>query len=731
MLPATADRPVPPAATGAPVAAPVIAATLAADRMPRVALIGNPNTGKTTLFNRLCGARAKTSNFPGTTTSARIGRAIVSSPDTSRTLVEPRTLEVTDLPGLYRLSLDVPESRICREVLLGEGLYRPPDVVLVVVDACNLTRNLMLVGELLRFERPVIVALNMVDLAQRRGLTLDADALSQQLGCPVIPIVARRGVGLDELRAALDRIVSQPRALALPRPAVMPPAEETATFATSTSSLGTSSPGLSSSGASLSSASPERARDISQTLEGWADRIVGTSVGGTAAVGSGTDTLTERLDETFTHPIAGLLFFVVIMGGLFYTLFALAQLPMDLIEGTFTHLGNWVTEVLPDGPVRDLIANGIIGGIAGTVVFLPQICLLFFLISILEDTGYLARAAFVMDRVLCRFGLPGHAFVPLLSSHACALPGIMSTRLIPDRRDRLATILVAPFMSCSARLPVYVLLTSMLFVDRPLYAGLAFAGCYMLGGTAALLSALLFRRTVMKGVARPMVLELPSYKMPSFTNALISAKDQGWAFLKTAGTIIMAICIVMWWLSTYPHTEPPAAAHALQAQAAAAPTEDERAALTEQADELIAKTAQANSFAGRLGKGIQPLFAPLGYDWQLTVGVLTSFAAREVFVSTMSVLLGGTDDPDLADQGVIQRIRTAKRDDGQPVFTVATSASALVFFVLAMQCLSTLAVTRKETGGLKWPGVQLVYMTSLAYICAFVTYQGLRLMGVS
>jgi ferrous iron transport protein B len=711
MLPATADRPVEPAAPAAPPATlPVTAPAPAADRMPRVALIGNPNTGKTTLFNRLCGARAKTSNFPGTTTSARIGRAIVSSPDSSRTLVEPRTLEVTDLPGLYRLSLDVPESRICREVLLGEGLYRPPDVVLVVVDACNLTRNLMLVGELLRFERPVIVALNMVDLAQRRGLTLDAAALSRQLGCPVVPIVARRGVGLDELRTALDRIVSQPRALVLPRPVVAPPVDDV----TMASASGT-----------------ERAGDAGQTLEGWADRIVGTSVGGTAAVGSGTDTLTERLDETFTHPVAGLLFFVVVMGGLFYTLFALAQLPMDLIEGTFTHLGNWVTQVLPDGPVRDLIANGIIGGIAGTVVFLPQICLLFFLISILEDTGYLARAAFVMDRVLCRFGLPGHAFVPLLSSHACALPGIMSTRLIPDRRDRLATILVAPFMSCSARLPVYVLLTSMLFVDRPLYAGLAFAGCYMLGGTAALLSALLFRRTVMKGVARPMVLELPSYKMPSFTNALISAKDQGWAFLKTAGTIIMAICIVMWWLSTYPHSEPPAAARALQAQAAAAPTNEARAALTEQADELTAKAAQANSFAGRLGKGIQPVFAPLGYDWQLTVGVLTSFAAREVFVSTMSVLLGGTDDPDLADQGVIQRIRTATRDDGRPVFTVATSASALVFFVLAMQCLSTLAVTRKETGSLKWPGVQLVYMTSLAYVCAFVTYQGLRLMGVS
>jgi ferrous iron transport protein B len=386
--------------------------------------------------------------------------------------------------------------------------------------------------------------------------------------------------------------------------------------------------------------------------------------------------------------------------------------------------------VLPDGAVRDLASDGIIAGIAGTVVFLPQICLLFFLISLLEDTGYLARAAFVMDRVLCRFGLPGHAFVPLLSSHACALPGIMSARLIPDRRDRLATILVAPLMSCSARLPVYVLLTSMLFVDRPLLAGLAFAGCYLLGGSMALISAFVIRRTLLKGVARPMVLELPSYKVPSFTNALLAAKDQGFAFLKTAGTIIMAICIVMWWLNTYPHTAPPPEVQALRTQATATANTDQRAALTDRADRLEARAAQANSFAGRLGKTIQPVFAPLGYDWQLTVGVLTSFVAREVFVSTMSVLLGGTSDPDLKDQGVIQRIRTATRDDGRPLFTPATAASMLVFFVLAMQCLSTLAVTRQETGSIKWAGVQLAYMTTLAYVTAFVTYQGLRLFGV-
>jgi ferrous iron transport protein B len=690
MLPATDERPrtLPPAA-----AEPVVAVTspdlprngLLRDRAPRIALIGNPNTGKTTVFNRLCGTRAKTSNFPGTTTAARIGRAHTVA------ATNGHAVEVVDLPGIYRLSLDTPESRICRSVLLGEGLYRAPDAVLVVVDACNLTRNLMLVRELLDVGRPVVVGMNMVDLAQRRGLTLDALKLSRELGCPVVPIVARRGIGFDQLRAALDLMLTD---------------------------------------GAQTGPTTHRAGGSADTLEAWADQVVSASIGGRAAVGSATDTLTERLDKTFTHPVLGLLVFVMVMGGLFWTLFAIATVPMDLIEATFALLGTWTATNLPTGALRSLVADGIIGGIAGTIVFLPQICLLFFLISILEDTGYLARAAFVMDRLLCRFGLPGHAFVPLLSSHACALPGIMSTRLIPDRRDRLATILVAPLMSCSARLPVYVLLTSMLFVDRPLIAGFAFACCYLLGATAALASAFVIRRTILKGVARPMVLELPTYKMPSLTNAILAAKEQGFAFLKTAGTVIMAICVVMWWLNTYPRIPPPPEVEALRAQAVAAQTTEQQTALSDQADLLEARAAQAGSFAGRIGKTIQPVFAPLGYDWQLTVGVLTSFLAREVFVSTMSVLLGGTSDPDVADLGVIQRIRTAARDDGQPLFTPAVAASMLVFFVLAMQCLSTLAVTRQETGGLKWAAVQFAYMSTLAYIGAFVTYQGLRLFGV-
>jgi ferrous iron transport protein B len=653
----------------------------------RVALIGNPNTGKTTLFNRLCGARAKTSNFPGTTTSTRVGKAEIGA---------ARSLEVVDLPGLYGLELDTPESRIARSILRGEGLFRRPDAVVVLVDACNLTRNLVLVGQLLAYDEPVVVALNMVDLAQRRGLTVDAAVLSRRLGVPVVPMVARKGDGVEALRLALEEALRDARRLrSQTRPADLAEAQRSL-----------------------------------ESLTEWADGILVEAAGGSHAIGSDVDTFTERLDRGFTHPVLGILVFLAIMGGLFWTLFALAAVPMDLIEATFAHLGDLVSEYLPDGPVRDLLTNGIIGGVAGTIVFLPQICLLFFLISLLEDTGYLARAAFVMDRVLHRFGLPGHAFVPLLTSHACALPGIMSTRLIPDRRDRLATILVAPFMSCSARLPVYVLLTSLLFADQPALAGVAFAGCYLLGASAALLSAMLFGRTLLKGRARPMVLELPSYKMPSFTNALLTAKDQGIAFLKTAGTVIMAICVIMWWLSAYPRVEPSAQVQALRAEAAAPGVPADRVdALTSEADALHAKEEQAGSFAGVLGRLAQPLFQPLGYDWQLTVGVLTSFLAREVFVSTMSVLMGAGGQTDV-DEGVISRIRGMTREDGSPVFTPATAASALIFFVLAMQCLPTLTVTRKETGGFKYAALQLGYMSSLAYVGAFLTYQLLHLAGV-
>jgi ferrous iron transport protein B len=647
-----------------------------ADRAPavapglgRIALLGNPNTGKTTLFNALCGSRAKTANFPGTTTSLRSGHCDLNG----------ARVDVIDLPGVYDLSYNAPETRIVRSVLAGER-GAPPDLVVVLVDACNLTRNLVLVGELLAYGQPIVVALNMIDLAARQGLTLKTDVMARRLGVPVVPMVARKGEGLQAFRLAVAATMAGRQPMS--RPSDLPIADAT-----------------------------------TETLTDWAESIVEQSTTGTRA--AATDTLAERFDHVFTHPVLGLATFAAVMAGLFYTLFTLATVPMDLIEATFATLGDLARSQLPEGAVRDLLTEGIVGGIAGTVVFLPQICLLFFFISLLEDTGYLARAAFVMDRLLYRFGLPGHSFVPLLTSHACALPGIMSTRLIPDRRDRLATILVAPFMSCSARLPVYVLLTSLIFADRPALAALAFVGCYILGASAALFSAVLFGRTFLKGRARPMVLELPTYKIPSLRNALLTAKDQGVMFLRTAGTVIIAICVIMWWLSAYPTVEPGPEVQTLRAQG-----------LEAEADILQGRAEQAGSFAGQLGRLAEPVFRPLGFDWQLTVGVLTSFLAREVFVSTMSVLVGGGGDAEV-DEGVIARIHAMTRNDGSLVFTPATAAAALVFFVLAMQCLPTLAVTRRETGQMRYALIQLGYMSTVAYVVALVVHQGLLALGVS
>ena len=645
--------------------------------LKRIVLIGNPNTGKTTLFNALCGVRSKTSNFPGTTTAVRRSRASWPEYDNA--------IEVLDLPGVYDLTGDSPEKQIALTALHASG--DDADAVVVIVDACNLARNLVLVAQLLAHRRHVVVAVNMSDLAQRQGIAINPTKLSRRLGVPVVPIVARQSRGLDALREALA--IS-----GLVRPADLPPV--TATI---------------------------------EVVAQWADAVAADV--STGSTGHPRDPVAERYDRILTHPVIGLAAFFAVMGGLFWILFSLATVPMDLIEATFGQLGQLIEVWLPAGPIRDLLAQGVVGGIAGTIVFLPQICLLFFLITLLEDTGYLARAAFVMDRLLARFRLPGHAFVPLLTSHACALPGIMSARLIPDRRDRLATILVAPFMSCSARLPVYVLLTTLLFAGHPALAGLAFAGCYLLGAAAALFTSMLFGRTILKGQARPMILELPSYKVPSLRNALLTARDQAFSFLSTAGTVIVAICIVMWWLNAYPRVAAPAAAVSLTT-AAAAPDllPDQSRALLDQAAVLESRAQQSGSFAGRVGHVVAPVFKPLGFDWQLSVGVLTSFVAREVFVSTMSVLAGGRRDGDV-DDGVVARIRAMTREDGRPVFTTATAASALVFFVLAMQCLPTLAVTRKETGHVKYALLQLGYMSSLAYVVALLVFQGLRAAGVA
>ena len=395
-----------------------------------ILLLGNPNVGKTTLFNRLCGLRSATANFPGSTVEAR--RGTCSSGDIKRTF--------TDLPGIYSLNAKDELSGVCRQALDGVDCDKP-DAVIVVVDATNLRRNLTIVNEVLHHGVPCVIALSMVDIAQKSGLTINTEKFGEKLGCKVVAVHPRTGKGASELHNALDKPI-------------------------------------------CSSVSLPQIEDY-KSVNSWANEIVASSVGGELATG----TFTDRVDKAFTHPILGLIVFAAVMAGLFWTIFTLAAFPMDIVEALFGHVGTFVGGVLPEGDLHDMVVDGVIGGVAGTVVFLPQICILFFLISLLEDTGYLARAAFVMDRLLRKFGLPGQSFVPFLSAHACAIPAIMAARIVPDRRDRIATILVAPFFSCAARLPVYVLLVGLLFADSPFLAGLAFFGCYVLGALAALFTA--------------------------------------------------------------------------------------------------------------------------------------------------------------------------------------------------------------------------------------------------
>ncbi|MCH2141208.1 MAG: ferrous iron transporter B, partial [Phycisphaerales bacterium] len=571
-----------------------------------------------------------------------------------------------DLPGTWSLGLEHPEAGVVRDQLQGQGRSGlKPDVVLLVLDAANLLRGLHLAAEVLASGIPCVVVVNMIDLARRRGFDVDPARLSTWLGCEVVVTSARHRNGIQEVKSALQH-------------ARLPD---------------TSLPDLSDSVATSD----------------WANGVIRESVPRLESVTQ--DRLSDRLDRVSTHPILGVATFLVIMLGLFWTIFAVAAIPMDLIDAIFGHVGSWIAGILPSGALQELVVDGVVGGLAGTVVFLPQILLLFFLIAILEDTGYLARAAFVMDRVLRRFGLPGQAFVPMLSAHACAIPAIMSARLVPDRRDRLAVMLVAPFLSCSARLPVYVLLIGVLFAEQPTLAGLVFAGCYALGIVAALGSAFLVRKTLIAGNARPMVIELPAWQFPSLRGALLTCWDRGWLFLRKAGTIILAMVIVLWWLSAYPK---PPAPESTEAQQRITSTET---------------NPMEWSFAGRIGRSVQPVFEPLGWDWQLSVGVMTSFAAREVFVSTMAVLVANDDD--VENPEVLDRIANAKSDDGQPMLTQSSAASLLVFFVLAMQCLPTLAVTAREAGGWKWALLQFSWMSGIAWAGAWITRQLVLLGGGS
>ncbi|GJQ26255.1 MAG: ferrous iron transport protein B [Phycisphaerae bacterium] len=723
------------------------------DAVPiRIAVAGNPNSGKTTVFNNLTGLRAKVGNYPGVTVEKREG------------FLRGTPHSLLDLPGTYSLSARSPDEELARDVLLGRvpGTTRP-DAVLLVIDASNLERNLYLASQVLEFGMPVVIACNMMDAAAARGQFIDCAALSRELGVPVIGTVAATGEGLDAVRDALLRARSlpppPPRSWKLPEPM-----EEAARDAAAVMEASGVVPARSVRGGAVlwlmdylagdaaSRRSAERFLTRLQpahakALRGAADRLLEAMADSAAAAVEAryewisgvaarvvrqrspqdrhdfgptsarepTETLTDRIDRILTHRVLGLGFFAGVMFLLFLSIFSWAEPLMGLIEAGQGALAAFVTDRMTDGPLRSLLTDGVIAGVGAVVIFFPQICILFFCLALLEDSGYMARAAFLMDRLMSRVGLHGKSFIPLLSSYACAIPGIMATRTIEDRRDRFTTILIAPLMSCSARLPVYIILIAAVFGDRIwLKAGVMF-GLYALGTVTAMLLALLFKKTLFAGPRPAFILELPSYHVPRVGALLRSTWDRSKLFLTNAGTVIFCVSVIVWALSYFPHYAESELPPDARTRIAAASDNAAR-------EQILAAEQLKASYIGHLGHLIEPAIAPLGYDWRLGIGLLSSFMAREVFVSVMGITFAvGESDESSVD--LRRQLQAAAWPDGRLVLTAPAGVGLMVFYVFACQCISTLAVVKKETQSWRWPIFMFAYMSVLAYAAALAVYQ--------
>ncbi|MFM1770431.1 MAG: ferrous iron transport protein [Verrucomicrobiota bacterium] len=733
-----------------------------ADR--QVVLTGNPNSGKTTLFNALTGLSGRVGNYPGVTVERKEGRLLGAPKD--------RPVTILDLPGTYSLSPQSLDEQIARDVLFHRvpGVP-PPDLVVVVVDASNLQRNLYFATQVIELGYPTLVALNMVDVARATGHEIDAAGLGAELGVPVIPIVASRGEGLPALR---DRILAagpQARGAVVPRQfCALPPALTAEVTALSTALIAAFPESCFQSRAEallllsdekflrLSAAhyppaiaqavSAARAR-LEQAGTDWRSAAIEARYTRLAAIEAAvnrttaapSESVSDRLDRVVTHRVWGPLLFVGLMALMFQGIFTFAAWPMDALDTLVGMLGDAVAGALPPGALNDLLVNGVIAGVGAVVVFLPQILLLFLFISLLEDSGYMARAAFLMDRLMSKVGLHGKSFIPMLSSFACAIPGIMATRTIESPKDRLVTILVAPLMSCSARLPVYTVLIAACIPNQTVLgfwklSGLTLLGMYLLGIVMALAMAWLFKKTLLRSPAPLLILELPPYKRPVARVVLRHMWDRSKLFLRRAGTVILGINILLWFLASYPKdaaAEAQASARRAALEQATPPGAPVPDAVQEQLDSLDHEAAGArlrHSLAGRAGHLIEPLIAPLGFDWKMGIGIVASFAAREVFVSTMAVVYNlGEDDSESATERLASLMREEKRPDGRPLYTPLLAVTLMVFYVFALQCVSTIAVVRRETNSWKWPLFQWAYMGALAWIMAFLTYHGGQWLG--
>ena len=689
----------------------------------RVALLGNPNTGKSTLFNALTGMRQRVGNFPGVTVERLEG---------SYRDADGRRVEVIDLPGCYSLSPRTPDEAIAMDVLLGRAKNVPaPDVVVVVIDALHLERNLFLTSQLLELGRPVVVALNQMDAAEQAGIRIDVVELIHEIGATVIPTVATRGDGIDRLRHAISRASTLPspgRRFEVPeaiRGALVPAerAFEAIGFTPQAASLEAllhvASPS-SEHGAEVDRAIarsrelldriPAKPESVEAELRyGWVTGVVARTV--THGTPRGR-TRSDRVDAVLLHRVWGPIIFLALMAVMFQGIFTWAAPLQDGIERLLGAMGAFVGDRMAEGDLRSLVVDGLIAGVGSVLVFLPQIAILFLFIGVLEDSGYMARAAFIMDRYMRRVGLHGRSFIPLLSGYACAVPAIMSTRTIENRKDRLATIMVVPLMSCSARLPVYTLLIGA-FVPPLAIAGIfdlqgvSMLGMYLLGTIFALIVASVFKRTLLRGPVQPLIIELPQYRVPQPRALAMSVGHRAMLFVRRAGTIILAVSIVLWAMATYPKYEPPANVRMTA--------------------EAVQEAQLANSALGRIGHAIEPAVRPLGYDWKIGVSMVASFAAREVFVSTMGTIYG-VGAVDESDAPLPERLKAERdRETGAPVYTTLVAIGLMVFYVFALMCVSTVAVTVRETGGgwrgLRWAALQFGYMLALAYGGAWIVYR--------
>lgn len=698
----------------------------------KIALVGNPNCGKSTLFNALTGLNQKTGNFPGVTVDKKVGTI---------KLENNIVAEFVDLPGTYSLYPKSIDEQVAFEVLCNPDNEDHPDLTIVVADASNLKRNLFLVSQIIDLKMPVILALNMMDMVEKEGSVIDAVRLSEKLGVKVIGISARNKNGIEELKSAILQPLQVPQYDFIDLKKIAPDLIEKVKSVVKVNSDFVAFQIINNiNEINYFSSNKDKKNKIEEALNTFIvdknqlqqkesverykaiNRIVEECITSSTAIK--TETFTHKLDSFLTHRVWGYVIFLAVLFFIFQTIFFLAAYPMEWIENLFVVFSQWTSNFLPQGDLSNLLVDGIIAGLSGVVVFVPQIALLFAFIAILEDTGYMARVSFIMDKLLRKFGLNGRSVIPLISGVACAVPAIMSARTISNWKERIITIMVTPLMSCSARLPVYTLLISLVIPNNQKfgffnYQGLILMALYLIGFIAAIGAAIVMKWILKAREKSYFIMELPVYRTPQWKNVGLTIYEKVKVFLWDAGKIIVAISVILWYLSS--HAPGNRFADIDKKYESSLYLNDSSVAI----EAKIASEKLEASYAGILGKSIEPAIKPLGFDWKIGISLVTSFAAREVFVGTMATIysVGNSDNT----QSIRDKMLSEKNPEtGLPKFSVAVGFSLLLFYAFAMQCMSTLAIVYRETKNIKWPIIQFLYMGALAYLASFVVYQLLK-----